>query len=921
MKHSNRCFYKIVAKTNRNAPDEYLPLWMHARDTAAVTQYLMDHWLAESVVRVTGLNRKELCKLTTFLSMIHDVGKATNSFQMQIRECFPQVEEMAAPLTLREPDSSGDAYRHHTLTGAAILNELGVRDYIVSIVGAHHGKTMDKPDFRAITGAEGNFYGKTADKPLWRSLWKEYLEEAMEQAGYASLEEIPGEMSKPAQILLAALLIVSDWIASSTTFFPLIDEEHIPDESAYPGRAKRAMEKMEFSGKWTPNDSWQYEDLYKERFDYDANAVQQAVAQIAGEAEQPGLFILEAPMGVGKTEAALVAREILAERMRESGLAFFLPSQATANAMFERIVAWIQHFLKEAQSWDEDAACGEGSLSITLSHGKAKLNETFMQLVQGNFPSLDDGAEGLATNAFFMGRKTQLLANFVVGTVDQLLLAALRQKHLMLRHLGLAGKTVIVDEVHAYDAYMTCYMTRMLDWLAAYRTPVILLSATLPGKRRAELVGAYLGEENFPGREALEKESAYPLLTWTDGQTMHTKRIAMEKKVTDVRILRGGDEAVIPFLRQRLQSGGCAAVIVNTVRRAQQLTEELAKAFPAPQYTVLLDHAQFVMPDRIRQEKEIMARMGKRSTPEQRSGLIVVGSQVLEQSLDYDADVMITDLCPMDLLFQRLGRLHRHRDRLRPEPVRQATCLVLGTDMLEEGAKAIYGEYLLTKTAALLPETLRLPDDISPLVQRAYSADCEKISEKRAEIEKLLEKYNKHTTNQARRANGNCISKAQRKQGSSKSARLIDGLTNREIDCNEAQERAAVRDGDASFEVLLLQYGEDGLLHTVRPQEEPLSVGPSAMPSMEEAQIILRQSLRLPHRFSMPRLEKMVIDELEGLRGGTLQEWTKSPVIGRELFLLLDREGETMLAGTRLRYDGMYGLRMEQEDEDGGEGV
>ena len=90
---------------------------------------------------------------------------------------------------------------------------------------------------------------------------------------------------------------------------------------------------------------------------------------------------------------------------------------------------------------------------------------------------------------------------------------------------------------------------------------------------------------------------------------------------------------------------------------------------------------------------------------------------------------------------------------------------------------------------------------------------------------------------------------------------------------------------------------------------------------MEEAQIILRQSLRLPHRFSVPRLEKMVIDELEGLRGGTLQEWTKSPVIGRELFLLLDREGETMLAGTRLRYDGMYGLRMEQEDEDGGEGV
>ena len=138
---------------------------------------------------------------------------------------------------------------------------------------------------------------------------------------------------------------------------------------------------------------------------------------------------------------------------------------------------------------------------------------------------MDDSVEGLATNAFFLGRKTRLLASFVVGTVDQLLLAALNQKHMMLLHLGLAGKVVIVDEIHAYDAYMTCYMRCMLSWVAAYRTPVILLSATLPGVRRGELVAAYLRDERFAGREALENERVYPLLTRTDRRRTRSRSL------------------------------------------------------------------------------------------------------------------------------------------------------------------------------------------------------------------------------------------------------------------------------------------------------------------------------------------------------------------------------------------------------------
>ena len=148
--------------------------------------------------------------------MLHDVGKASNTFLLQIFKSFPQVEEMIAPLTLRE---LADARYHHTLIGASILNELGVRDYIISIIGAHHGKTMDQPDFNESMHVEANFYGKTADRPLWRSLWKEYLTDAMEQAGYASLEEIPKEVSNPRSCCSSPCLLFQTGLQATLPFF------------------------------------------------------------------------------------------------------------------------------------------------------------------------------------------------------------------------------------------------------------------------------------------------------------------------------------------------------------------------------------------------------------------------------------------------------------------------------------------------------------------------------------------------------------------------------------------------------------------------------------------------------------------------------------------------------------------------------
>ena len=945
----NQIYPSLIAKSGREQAGRMLTLRLHLRDSAEVMRFLIEKWAANQFCEVVHLSKEELKRVAIFLAGIHDVGKETNCFQMKILKKMPELrEQLCNRVELKDPYPNEGHLSHHTMTGAAILSEMGAPDWVVSVVGAHHGKPLPGNfDPSTVMEAERNLFGCKADKPIWRSFWQENLDEALERAGYASLEDVPQTMTQPAQMLLVGLLIVADWLSSNTEFFPLIDVESDVDDSVYPARFERAAKKMkEFLGKWEPEEEWQHSDLVVERFGFcESNGVQRVIAQAAGESEKPGLFILEAPMGVGKTEASLIAGEILANREGESGLAFFLPSQATANAMFERVMSWIQNFEKEPTCWlDEDMAGSSGQLTIELAHGKALLNQSFAEMSESgalvdededddkNEEKDNDKNEGgdkdkkkakesnrLATNAFFMGRKTQLLANFVVGTVDQMLMGALRQKHIMLKHLGLAGKVVVVDEVHAYDSYMSRYMDAMLNWLGAYRTPVILLSATLPGKRRGEMVSAYLGQGTFEGRAALEGERAYPLLTWTDGESVRTRQIELDARQTDVEILRGEDDAVIPFLRERLAEGGCAGVIVNTVKRAQSMAEQLKTAFP--QYDVLLDHAQFIMPDRIRKEKQIMERLGRKSTSEQRDGLIVVGTQVLEQSLDIDCDVMVSDLCPMDLLLQRLGRLHRHDEHVRPAPMKRAACLVLGTQELEPGAKAVYGEYLLEKTAALLPDKIHLPVDISRLVQDAYIQNCDMLLSKPAGIERKMEEYTNELKIKESNANKNCIANAKRELSRRRGGRVIDGLLDLSIKMGEEQAKATVRDGLASIEVLVLQSDEDGVLHAAAQEEKPLNVRLDTMPCMEEAQIIMRQSLRLPHEFSILDMSGEVIAELEAIRQGKLSEWTHSPRIGRELFLLLDQNGCAELAGRKIRYDSMYGLKAEKEDGDGGKGV
>ena len=903
----------LVGKTDPNDTGRWLPLWMHLRDTAEIMALLVRKWLPESAKNAAGLDEEEFVRLARFLGWTHDLGKTTVAFQCNLMQLLPEARQRLERLTpLRCPERDRRA-TPHACASEVILKALHCPAGIASVAGAHHGKPQSGTDVdRQLESWTVNYYPK-GQEHIWWGFWNELLRAALQDSGYSGVEELP-VINPPEEVLLTGLLIMADWIASNTEYFPLIPVEETGSEALYPDRAVRAWRKWDEQGTaapWSAQTSVSDPEEFARRFGFAPNAVQKAAIEAANTMEAPGILILEAQMGVGKTEAALAAAEILAARFGAGGIFFGLPTQATANGIFPRLIQW-------ADQQPDDLP-----KSIRLAHGMAELNETYIALqeqtvrVQDDWDDPEEEEHRVQVHQWFRGSKQALLANFVIGTVDQLLMAALSQKHVMLRHLGLAGKVVIVDECHAYDAYMNRYLDRALEWLGWYRVPVILLSATLPARRRAELVEAYQ-QKRRPGPDAPWKTSCgYPLLTWTDGAEVRQKVIPLDEAGRSVQTVMLTAEGIPEFLRAKMHAGGCAGVIVNTVRKAQEVAQLLRQMLPDKEVQVF--HAQFLMPDRAAREEKLMHRVGKHSTPVERDGLIVVGTQVLEQSLDLDFDVMITELCPMDLLLQRIGRLHRHKDRHRPQPVQSAVCAVLdtGTGEFDAGSKAVYGDWLLWRTRTCLPENIRLPQDISPLVQRVYGwAQADALPED-AQSEVMRSHYELEQEQRKKLAESYLVPQPEVDEDFPQLNTLDDWMQTVGAE-SDAAARAAVRDGDPSIEVLLMQRRADGSVHFLPWQQNGRAVAVDCPPQPADALQIARQKLRLPAVFGKAWNAKQVIEELEADNRRLLAPWQLSPLLHGELILLLDDALTAHLADQVLCYDHENGLTYRKEETDAG---
>lgn len=898
----------VVAKSDRETSMGWLPFWMHSFDTAGVMEKLLLHWIPRNVYDYLSEScggEDRVLPTARFCALTHDIGKITAFFQARIAEAMldsPFLPYME-PKYAKTKNFLYNGKTPHPLASQAILLRYGCPKGIASIAGAHHGRTTSNIDELKdhICTFHPNYYG--SQELFYNFLWQEWIDFSLQDVGLDSIKALP-ELPMPTQMLLCGLLIIADWIASNPRYFPLISLDEKGSISDYPARIEHGWEKLAFPEPWCADVPFGMDrEAFQARFGFLPNGTQEEVIEAVNEADAAGIYILEAPMGLGKTEAALAMAEVLAARTGAGGLFFGMPTQATSNGLFTRLEKWAAGLTEN-----------EGVIhSIRLAHAAAMLNDEYRELLEGYSNTEEENTTGLIVHDWLSGRKQVMLADFVMGTTDQMLMAGLKQRHVMLRHIGLAGKVVVVDECHAYDAYMSCYLDMVIRWLGTYKVPVIILSATLPTERRAELIEAYLG--NVSDDRAWKHNLAYPLLTYTDGENVQQKVLSYRGEDKEIRVEKISYAQIVETVGEGLQCGGCVGVIMNTVKRAQEIATALRTEFP--ENRVIVIHSQFIMTERAKREKQILELVGKNSTEESRRGLIIVGTQVLEQSLDLDFDRMITELCPMDLLLQRMGRLHRHT-RIRPNGLEKAKCYVvdeIGGDF-EEGSKAVYGEWLLAKTRALLPDTVTIPQDIPKLVKQTYDdADVTMFTKMDTHLQDALRVHQLEVQKKKRNAKDYLLGKP-KKLSKRSQKNVLDGLLDCSIQISEQHGEQAVRDGDPSIDVIALWRDKDEKVRLLVENEDDMKrletndifVPTDRPPSFDESLVIARQKLKLPAIFSKQWNIDGVIHQLEKETKRYFSEWQKTSLLKEELVLLFDGQYQAEIAGKTLMYDKDNGL-------------
>lgn len=1007
----------LWAKTDPEDSSVWLPLYIHLSDAARTMARLWDEWVPKNVRNLFAQHccgNEELArKALVFLAGAHDIGKATPIFQA--KPCGRGWDGERVSLAWK-PEKAGlfieaslSAERHptHPIAGQVLVirylqDVFGWSDNQAdawgSMVGAHHGNVPEKERVQnafALKTAMGNTSDDAGE--AWRNVQRELLDYALYMAGLSN-EDMAllacCAWDASTESVACGLLIMADWIASNQELFPLVTlipgEESTPsfttgqDAASLDVRANRAWHMLSLSPSWSSEKPTASDDWFCGRFDLPAGCaprpVQKAAMEAASQMTEPALVVIEAPMGEGKTEAALAAAEILGAQFGCGGVCVALPTMATTDAMFGRVRRWLDHL------------AAHGSSSIYLAHGKAQLNEEYQGIVRSSrmccslsSMGVDVGEEAprddrIVVSDWMQGRKKGMLANFVVCTVDQVLMGALDMRHLSLRQLALAGKVVIVDECHAYDSYMQQYLMRVLEWLGAWGCPVILLSATLPTSVRDCLVNAYRegratqgaclesaadSEDMHPAssRKLSRKERArskgrrseevhasadesYPLISIASGPSVKRIDCPVSSRgiQIDVTVLEDNPDSLAALLQEELSEGGVAGVICDTVTRAQAAYRALQDCFDGNE--VMLTHARFMDLDRMENETVLRSLLGPdatRANGKRPERMIVVGTQVLEQSLDIDFDLLVTDVAPIDLLMQRLGRVHRHvrgvGEKDRPARLRKARCLLRGIvgigpegPVFAPGVSRVYDNASLIEALAVSGVSdmdanisLSLPQDIAKLVRLAYSP---MVEQKVPGAWRLLhlaacEKREKVIQDKRRRAETFLLPSARQL---AKDEKTLTGLFCRAIEdgsnsqMSEDAGQCAVRDTQETVEVLLvcrkdgrvqlLPWAGDEKAGVERGQEVPTAYEPDRDLSMVLAQCAVRLPLSLCRLQQLDRL----IEELEDGCERWVAAWQGVPVLSGRLALAMEEIGgepgafEATVLDQRVRYTKEEGL-------------
>ncbi len=721
----------------------YHLLTYHLLDVAAVACRMWDDVLSAAqktrLQELLGLDAEATRQLLALLAGLHDIGKATPGFQKKVADLYEALCE--ADEDLREHSYIDD----HGILSAVILqrwlkDEMSVKKMragqLAAVIGGHHGAWISSNERQQAQASIG--------KEKWKTLQKELIAQLQATLGVdeISLPEDPQAFNVFAAFL-SGFVSVCDWVGSDAQYFAL--DEGIRDAQDYfrdsLEKASAALIGKGFIG-WEADGS---KPTFCEAFSYlghedqnfEANEMQRVgIDKLSDFTEAPRLILVEYLTGGGKTELALHIGDLLVNRFDLAGGYIAMPTQATSNQMFERVGEYLQRRYPKK------------SINFHLIHGQSDQQKPYQEIQPQ--PEREGNESGLSAEDWFQrNSKYALLAPFGVGTIDQAMLSVLQAKHHFVRQYALSQKLVIFDEIHSYDTYMNVIIERLLGWLRALGTPMILLSATLARQNRQALLEA-VGATDTGDALAIP----YPRLTVVaqDGNVAahplprpETRAIAIEAIPPDDGSLL---DAILPSYRQ----GGCIAIVCNTVNEsicvARFLREEAAGI---DKDDVWLFHARFPPVWRKDREDEVLAAFGKDAKEGERpERKILVATQIIEQSLDLDFDLMISRTAPIDLLIQRVGRLHRH-PRKRPADLEDPILLLRQPDMDDDGIpdfdvdEFVYARFFLLKSWLKLREmsVLRSPDDVDELMDFVYSEGVEIDGINEAYREALAASYSK----------------------------------------------------------------------------------------------------------------------------------------------------------------------------------
>jgi len=740
------------------------PLVYHCLDVAAVGYVLLMETenMRHRFIEITRLDDATSRHWLVLFLGLHDIGKFSESFQNLRPDLLEKLQRK----------KSGMAYsvRH---------DSLGNLLWVDSLWHSFEASTSSRlPDFgqfkefwqeifvciaKAYTGHHGEPPRMMGPNNLRLTLSGYFSREEAKAAedffidfqAVLFLEHgVAGNLPSPMDILesipiaswlMAGFAVLCDWIGSNSQWFPFCEKPMaLADYWQYHAvpQAKRAIGESGIGAASPRIPGNTFSDLFPEISE--PTPLQRHVTDcpLAG---SPQLFVLEDVTGSGKTEAAVLLAKRLMARGLGDGTFIALPTMATSNAMYERVSKVYRKLFTE-----------DSSPSLVLAHGARHLSEAFFRSIsvahdmQQPYGNDDDTAIAQCTAWLADNRKKAVLADVGVGTLDQALLAILPSRFQSLRLYGLVGHILIVDEVHAYDPYMNKLLQTLLSFHAALGGSAILLSATLPLQVRQELIASFAHGIAMPSAP-LVASAAYPLATHLsrdDGISETPVAATPQRRTTiPVKIIVEQDE-VERLIIEASEQGRCVCWIRNTVQDALDGHESLRKKGNADR--IILFHARFAMGDRLNIENRVCASFGKQSEEQERSGRILIATQVVEQSLDLDFDLLVSDLAPMDLLIQRAGRLHRHVRDERGNPLpfgagsdrRETPCFIIHSPLPEDGAGADWYSAAFPKAAFVYPShgclwltarllrdkgVLSIPDDARELIEAAFSDEADTL--------------------------------------------------------------------------------------------------------------------------------------------------------------------------------------------------